>query len=197
MQSSKFEPRIEVSGDCIGAIIDGFRQYPTVAMKYLAKFGLVKSGASNISDLDRSAWYPLDAWLQAYEGIGNEVGSNSMYSIGRRIPQNAQFPPHVSDIHTAIQSIDVAYHMNHRKAGVVMFNPETGAMLEGIGHYRYEQREERQIVCVCENPYPCDFDRGLVSAMAQRFEEFSRTTHDESSPCRKKGAPSCTYVVTW
>jgi len=196
-QAKAIEPKIEVSGDCIGAILDGFRQYPTVAMKYLARFGLVKAEGMKASDLDRNAWYPLDAWLSAYRGIGEEVGGNSMYSIGRRIPQNAQFPPHVTDVHSAIQSIDVAYHMNHRKSGVVMFNPQSGQMLEGIGHYRYERRGDREIACICENPYPCDFDRGLVSAMAQRFEEFSRTVHDDAAPCRKKGGASCTYTVTW
>ena len=197
MQYKVFEPGVEVSGASLGAIVEGFKKYPTVAMKYLTKYGLVKASAGK-QEVDRSGWYPLEDWLAAYEGIANEIGVNSLYGIGKSIPENATFPPQVNDIHSAIASIDVAYHMNHRKNGVVMFNPENGQMLEGIGHYKYQPVEnENRIVCVCENPYPCDFDRGLVTAMAARFQPLSRTAHDNEAPCRKNGADSCTYVVWW
>jgi hypothetical protein len=198
MQFKVFEPGIEVSGASLGAVVDGFRKYPTVATKYLTRHGLVKSVAGKASDIDRDGWYRLEDWLAAYEGIANEVGWNSLFGIGKSIPENAPFPPHVNDIHSGLGSIDVAYHMNHRKNGTVMFNPETGQKLEGIGHYGYEPVSgDNRIICVCENPYPCDFDRGLVTAMATRFEPLARTVHDNEAPCRKKGADSCTYVVMW
>jgi len=197
MQFKSFEPGIEVRGDCIAAFVDGFRQYPTVATKYLSKHNLLKKEPGKAPELDRAGWYQLDHWLAAFKGITDDVGINSVFSVGKSLPKNAVFPPHVKDIHTAIQSINVAYHMNHRKGGVVMFDPETGAMLTGIGSYSYEQKGERTIVCVCENPYPCDLDRGLVSSMAARFEVFAKTVHDEKAPCRKQGAESCTFIVTW
>jgi hypothetical protein len=198
MQFKVFEPGIEVSGASLGAIIDGFKKYPTVAMKYLTKYGLVKTVAGKPAEIDRGGWYSLETWLAAYEGIANEVGPNSLFGIGKSIPENATFPPHVVDIHSAIASIDVAFHMNHRKNGVVMFNPENGSMLEGIGHYAVQPSEkENRIICVCENPYPCDFDRGIITAMANRFEPLARTAHDNEAPCRKNGADSCTYVVMW
>lgn len=198
MQFRPFEAGIEVSGDSLGAIVDGFKNYPTVAMKYLSKFGLVKSEPDKAPVIDRQGWYPLDKWLLAYEGIANEIGYNSLYTIGRKIPENAQFPPHINDIYSAVGSIDVAYHLNHRKNGSVMFDMQTGMMLEGIGHYKSEPVSgENRIICVCENPYPCDFDRGIVSAMAARFEPGSKTVHDNDAPCRKKGADSCTYIVWW
>ena len=198
MQFKAFEPGIEVSGASLGAIVDGFRKYPTVAMKYLGRFGLVKNVAGKQAEIDRGGWYPLESWLAAYEGIAKEVGVNSLYSIGKGIPEAAVFPPEVNDIYSCLASIDVVYHLNHRKAGRPMFNPETGEMTEGIGHYKYQPvPNEKRIVFVGENPYPCDFDRGLVSAMAARFEAQSSTTHDNDAPCRKKGADSCTYVVRW
>jgi hypothetical protein len=198
MQFKVFEPGIEVSGASLGAIVDGFRKYPTVAMKYLTKHGLTKNLPGKQSEIDRNGWYSLEDFLAAYEGIANEVGTNSLYGIGRSIPENATFPPHVKDVYSAIGSIDVAYHMNHRKNGAVMFNPETGQMLEGIGHYRMEPIEnEKRIICICENPYPCDFDRGIISSMANRFEPLARTAHDNDAPCRKSGGDSCTYVVMW
>lgn len=198
MQFRPFEDGIEVSGDSLGAIVDGFKNYPSVAMKCLSKFGLVKSEPGKPPVVDRSGWYPLKDWLLAYEGIANEIGYNSLYGIGRSIPENAVFPPHINDVFSAVSSIDVAYHLNHRKDGAVMFDMQTGMMLEGIGHYKAEGfPDENRIVCVCENPYPCDFDRGIISAMASRFEPGSKTVHDNDAPCRKKGADSCTYIVWW
>jgi hypothetical protein len=198
MQFKPFEAGIEVSGECIGSMVDGFKKYPTVALKYMSKHGLVKPTGPNAGEVDRSAWFPLESWLAAYEAISGEIGLNSLYACGRSIPENAVFPPNVTDVVSAISSIEVAYHMNHRKGGVVMFNPETGKFLEGIGHYRVEALpEEHRIVVQCENPYPCDFDRGIVAAMANRFEPEAKTVHDMDRPCRKKGADSCTYVVFW
>jgi hypothetical protein len=198
MQFKVLEPGIEVSGDCLGSMVDGFKKYPSVAAKYLTKHGLLKTVAGKTGEVDRSAWYPLESWLAAYEGIAKEVGPNSLYACGRSIPENAVFPPFVTDIYSGIASIEIAYHMNHRKNGTVMFNPETGQKLEGIGHYQSQPVEgERRIVCVCENPYPCDFDRGIVAAMANRFEASARTVHDNGAPCRKKGAESCTYAILW
>jgi hypothetical protein len=198
MQFKAFEPGIEVSGDALGAIVEGFRKYPTIIMKYLLKYGFIKNPEGKLSDLDRSAWYPQQSWLAAFEGITNEIGVNSLYAIGRSIPENAIFPPNVNDIYSGIASLDAAFHMNHRKGGQVMFNPQTGVMLEGIGHYGFQPVEgENRIISVCENPYACDFDRGIIAAMAGRFVAEAKTVHDAEAPCRKKGADSCTYVVWW
>ena len=45
--------------------------------------------------------------------------------------------------------------------------------------------------------YPCDFDRGIITALASRFERASRVTHDDSAPCRKNGADSCKFIIAW
>ena len=80
---------------------------------------------------------------------------------------------------------------------MVMFDPATGMMLEGIGHYTAQPAGDRKIVCIAENPYPCDFDRGLITAMAARFERGARVIHDDTAPCRKKGADSCKFLISW
>jgi hypothetical protein len=198
MQYEQCEPGIEVNGESLGATIDAFRQYPTIVTKYLLKFGLVKEVNGKAEAIDRSAWYPLDKWLACYHAIAKDVGLNSLYTIGKKIPENATFPAHINDIRSALSTLNIAYHLNHRKNGVPMFNPETGATLDGIGNVRCELSDnERRAVLVFENPYPCEFDRGLVSALANRFEPMAKTVHDNAAPCRKKGGPSCTYVVTW
>jgi hypothetical protein len=53
---------------------------------------------------------------------------------------------------------------------------------------------------VCANPYPCDFDRGIVEAMAGRFRPQGSVPvvrHDGAQPCRKTGGESCTYLIRW
>lgn len=82
--------------------------------------------------------------------------------------------------------------------GEPMFNPASGAMAEGIGHYGYEHvAGQNKLVSVCENPYPCAFDLGILTVMAERFESSARVAHDGAQPCRKRGANSCTYSITW
>jgi hypothetical protein len=198
MRYDQCEPGIEVSGESLGATVDAFKQYPSIVTKYLALHGVLKTVNGKQETIDRSAWYPLDKWLAAYQAIAKDVGVNSLYTIGKKIPENAVMPPHINDLKMALTTLDAYYHFVHRKNGAIMFDPATGVMLEGIGHARCEYSDEqRKALIIMETPYPCEFDRGLVTALAARFEPMTKTVHDNDSPCRKKGGPSCTYVVTW
>lgn len=198
MQFVPFEEGIEVNGQTVWAIVDGFRAFSVLASTFLLKEGIGSQDKNGLAVVDPKAWYQQRAWLRAFEKISSQLGDAVLLEIGRAIPRNAQFPPSVRDIDSAIQSIDVAYHLNHRKRGQVMFNEATGRKLEGIGHYGYQRVPgQNRIISVCENPYPCAFDRGILSAMATRFEPTALTVHDDSKPCRKNGGASCTYIISW
>ncbi|HKU40731.1 MAG TPA: hypothetical protein VJR89_21370 [Polyangiales bacterium] len=197
MQFKVFESGIENSGESVGAIVDGFKKFPTIAQKYMCKYGFLKPNQT-LADLDRTRWYSEESWLQAFEAISNEVGLNSLYGVGKAMIENAVLPPQICDVPSALGSLDVAYHMNHRKKGVIMFDPQTGMMLEGIGHFvATVDAAEKRVVVVSNTPYPCDFERGIVGGFASRFDPNARTVHDSNAPCRKKGAESCTYVTWW
>lgn len=187
----------EVRGDSIGAVLDGFRQYPIVAIKHLVKCGLVSEGATSPSELLRDTWYSLERWLSAHHGIAQEIGYSSLYTIGKQIPANAPFPDAKGDVVSALKSINIAYHLNHRKDGEVMYNSESGRLIDGIGSYRCENSGPREIFCTCDNPYPCDLDLGLIEAIATRVEPLAATEHHPERGCRKQGAKACTYVVSW
>lgn len=168
--------------------------------------GEVRSGSDAAGHksivIDRHRWYSQQRWLDAFADISQALGGGLMFKIGCQVPSFAPFPPQGSDdastIHEGLRALDVAYHMNHRRAGKVMYNTETGAMLEGIGHYILrESSDDRHIVMCCENPYPCDFDRGILHTIASHFEPSAETTHDRTLGCRKHGADSCTYNITW
>lgn len=198
MQFVSFEPGIEVNGQTVYSIFDGFATFKTIAGDILESEGIGTMSKEEGFLLDSAAWYPQDNWLRAFQRVAEKLGDPVLFSIGRKIPENAIFPPWVIDIDSAIRSIDVAYHLNHRKNGTVMFDPQTGTMLEGIGHYGYQRTEgKNEIISVCENPYPCHFDRGILTTMALRFQPAARIRHDDTRSCRNKGGQSCTYVVVW
>lgn len=120
-----------------------------------------------------------------------------MLSIGKKIPENALWPPGVTDISSAIPSIDAAYHMNHRCDGVSMFDPETNTMMEGIGHYLCERVSKRKIVATSDTPYPCEFDRGIYLGLGRRFEPTLEVELIDVETSRRRGGVLSRYVLTW
>jgi hypothetical protein len=75
---------------------------------------------------------------------------------------------------------------------------ETNTMREGIGHYGCEPVPgKNEIVSVCDNPYPCAFNRGILTEMAFKFKPEAKIIHDDSQACLKNGADSCTFRIFW
>jgi hypothetical protein len=173
-----YDTKVEVNGETVLSVVDGMGAFKDRALKILADCGIPNPAPGQ--------WYPQQSWLNAFKKISDTIGPNTLYSIGVRIPENAKFPPQIDTVDKALTAIDMAYHMNHR-------NGE-------IGHYNFEKLGENSARVVCPNPYPCDFDRGIVEAMARKFKPAGRVLvvdHDEKAPCRKKGGDSCTYNVSW
>ncbi|MCP3103568.1 hypothetical protein LZ198_32260 [Myxococcus sp. K15C18031901] len=198
-QSSQFpiEPGVTVTGASVYSIVEAIQSF-SVLVDALLDVMKVVPRADGTRTIDQSHWYPIEDYLLAYKKIDTLLGGRGLEKVGSMIPKNAVFPPNVADIHAALGSIDVAFHMNHRKHGKEMFNPATGEMVEGIGHYSYTPTAgKKEGVLVAANPYPCRFDQGLIKGMAQRFAPDAAVTHDPAHGCRQKGGGSCTYVITW
>lgn len=197
MQQWTFEPGIEFSGGMLEAIVDAFKLFPSVAYKRLLNHGIGKLQGKDVV-IDRQAWYPIESWLAAFDGFATSVGPRALHQIGQNVPKHAALPPGINDVHGSLASVNIGYHMNHRKKGKVMFDPATGQTTPGIGNYGYTPvAGERKIISVCENPYPCDFDRGILTGFTQRFEKLGRVAHDDRASCRRTGGNSCTYIITW
>ena len=169
-----------VNGQTVLSVVDGLGAHKRRALEILAENGIV--------DPVPGGWYLQQAWLNAFRTIGETLGASTLYSIGFKIPENADFPPAIETLGDAMESLDVAYHMNHRGGK--------------IGHYKPERIGKKEARMVCNNPYPCDFDRGIIASLAQRFQPHGHdhnasVRHDDDLPCRQKGADSCTYIVKW
>jgi hypothetical protein len=198
MQNHIEAGQVQVLGANLQIVIDGFRSFTVLANNILIEEGLGTDDGTGTVRFEAGNWYSLQHWLKTLKRIGNEFGHFLLYQSGMTTPKNAVFPPTVKDIHSALQCIDVAYHMNHALQGEAMFSPNTGEMREGIGHYRYTNLPGKKLITIeSSTPYPCDFDQGIIIAMAQRFETGARLTHDVSKPCRKNGGACCTYHIAW
>lgn len=189
---------IEVSGNALASLVEGFGVFRTLALKHLDEHGLSLRLTGKDPSIDITRWYPMKNCLEAFKEIVARVGPTVMFEIGLSVPKNAKFPPSIRDVDAAIQSLDVAYHMNHRKNGKPMFDSRTGQKIEGIGHYGYRRvPDELAIVSECDNPYPCAMDLGVLTAMARKFEPRSIVEHVEAGPCRSKGGTRCAYRISW
>ncbi|WP_394826884.1 hypothetical protein [Pendulispora albinea] len=193
------EPGLEVNGyDAVANVISAFRLIPEIAFRIFCKHGLGRMDRDGKFVPDPRPWWPMENYLAALFDISEAVGPSKTLAIGKRIPENAALPANMHGIHSLFEAIDVAYHLNHRKNGKLMFDVATGRMTEGIGHYIYEPHpDENRITIVCENPYPCDVDRGILLGFALRFEPHAFVEHVRPASCRKKGAAKCVYSITW
>jgi hypothetical protein len=170
--------KVEVNGETIYSVVDGMGAFTASANKILSDNG--------INNPEPGKWYNQQAWLNSFKQIAEKVGKITLFNIGLKIPENAIFPPEIDNIHKALASIDVAYHMNHRGGE--------------IGYYKYEQTGEYSGIVTCNNPYPDEFDKGIITAMCRKFV----TNHvlinvfiDQAKPIRSKGDDSTTYKVSW
>ncbi|MFP4091793.1 MAG: hypothetical protein ACLFUB_19100 [Cyclobacteriaceae bacterium] len=180
-QYVSFAKGVEVNGQTILSFVNALPIYKSNMLDILIKHG--------IKDLEADNWYPQQAWLDAFKEIGEKYGSNTLFAIGKAIPENAKFPPEIKGLENALSAIDMAYHMNHRKGE--------------IGYYKLIEFNSKLRIALmeCKNPYPSDFDKGIIATMSRRFKPndaiVTNVELDRDKPSRLNGANSCTYKISW
>ena len=67
------------------------------------------------------------------------------------------------------------------------------------GKYEYIKTGKNQAKVICTNPYPDEFDMGLLLGIVAKFMPGKGVNIDidETLPTRSKGADSTTYLITW
>lgn len=192
-QFMAINPGVEVSGSTVLSFMNSMEQGRETRKKILKNHGI---------DPDPKVWYKQQAWLNAYKEVYDSLGQMNLFLIGKAVIKNAEFPP-MKNLEEALHSINIAYHMNHRLNGKIMFNPEDGSFTPGIGHYKLEQYDakQRKAVVVCRNPYPSKFDEGILTQLARTFKPqdsvSQKITLDETRETRRNGGSSCTFLIQW
>ena len=154
-----------------------------------------RKGADGLLSVDLESWYPLDAFLRAFARADQRIGDALVRQIGVEVMTRLAWPPGMKDIPTLARFLDMGYHAHHRRNGLVMGDPATGRIMEGIGHYRGRLRSDGAAEFEIDVPYPCAFDKGILFGALRRMQIVGAIIHDETHPCRKRGSPSCIYVV--
>ncbi len=176
-----FAENVEVNGQTLLSFVNALPAFKATMVSILANHGLI--------DVQPESWYSQKNWLKAFREIGEKYGANTLFAIGKVIPENAKFPPTIDNLEKALSAIDVAYHMNHRNGEIgyykiISFNPNL-----------------RIAIMECKNPYPSSFDRGIIMTMARKFKPkdsiIVNVEVDNNLPSRLNGADSCTYKISW
>lgn len=171
-------PKVEVNGETIYSIVDGMGVFKNKALKILAENG--------IENPLPGQWYSQQDWLNSFKTISENVGDLTLFNIGIKIPENANFPSEIENVHKALSSIDVAFQMNHKGGS--------------IGYYKYHKTGEDSAVIVCDNPYPDEFDKGIITAMCRKFANNTtkiKVQIDKTKETRANGGDSTTYIISW
>ncbi|MCG8455307.1 MAG: DUF2378 family protein [Holophagales bacterium] len=177
MNRFKVAPEVEVTGAVVLAVVDVMGAFGSVARRILAENG--------IADPLPDRWYPLRSWLASFDTIVKDVGPNTLHMIGRHVAATAPVPPHVNTPELALITLDDAYHSQHKGGDV--------------GHFHYIPSGERSGTMVSSTPYPSDFDRGVIMALAERLapERYADVRLDASAESRKDGGETCTFLISW
>lgn len=176
-----FDVNVEVNGQTASAIIEAVTLGKEHRIAVLAKHGIVNPRAD--------VWYLQKKWLMAFEEIASTIGQSTLFNIGKAIPETAKFPPEIDTLEKALHAIDMAYKMNHRGGE--------------IGYYKVLSfdSKQRQAIMECKNPYPSEFDRGIIMAMLRKFRPKDSIRYDVvldlSKPTRLNGSDACSYTITW
>ena len=171
------DPKIEVRGAVVLAVVDVMGAFRSVALEILRKNGILEPKPF--------AWYNLKHWLSSFDTIVKDVGPNTLHQIGRQVAGTAPIPPQISSLQQAFAELDNAYYSVHRGGD--------------IGHYHYLSTDKRAGTMISTTVYPTDFDRGILTALAQRFEPDSLVDIqlDPGSETRLDGGESCTFLIRW
>lgn len=174
------DPELKVSNGVVNAFLAAFGPYKSRGQKVLSRHFGVETLSS-----DPAAWYPLAKFFEGMRELQDQMGQDFLFKVGSFIFGNAAFPPGIDSVEKALASIDQAYKMNHDERAK-----------QHIGSYRWVPDGDRQGRMVVDVPYPCSFDLGIVTSIAQRFQPGAKVRHDDGH-CRQKGGDSCTYLVGW
>ena len=172
--SSRFAPDATVSGGNILSMLAAMGPFRKRGEQILQEHG--------IFEVTPDGWYPLAAYVRALRAIGEKMGPNTLFQVGRQIPNHVPLPPGLDTFEKVLASFGIAFDMNHRGA-------QPGAIT-------FEMKNPRVATIVTGTPYPCDFDRGVIAGFFQHLLRLRpQVDAVAGAPCKARGGETCTYEV--
>ena len=166
---------VKINGKAIEPILKAFMN------EQLAK-SIIEQGLET-TDFDVNKKYPAENYIKSLNIIEERMGAAVLKKVGKLMMESAKWPPNVTDLESGLQSIDAAYRMNHF--------PNTPAK---IGSYVYSKIKEGEYEILCDNPYPCGLDLGIITGVATAFSKKAYVSH-KAGTCRNKGENKCIYTI--
>ena len=176
----EIDARYRVNRPAIVSFVAAFGAYRIRGEKIICRH----LGVDNLAAADETV-YSMRAYLAAMEELQEQFGQEFMKTLGLSVSENSVFPPETNTVLKVMEVFNIAYYLNHPDV-------PTGA----IGGYHWKPTSDREGVMVCDGPYPCAGDAGLIEGMVKKFGPETKVTH-EPGLCRHDGGDSCRYSVTW
>lgn len=163
--------QIEILGAAIIPVLKGI-PVSSVSSKLLQEYHLENPVADQ--------YYNQQQYLDLLKKI-NTYMDMVLFGIGQNIFLEAVFPPDIDTFEKVFLGLDQAYHLNHRGGE--------------IGHYNTQKIDEQSYLADCDNPYPCNFDQGIIQGIAKYFNQRILIEH-QTEACRMKGDEHCIYEIS-
>ena len=96
---------VRINGQTINSI-----KKTLLSEKLATKFIVDAVGEEVVDDI----YYPAEGFLNALNAIGEQMNIIILKKVGTKIIESAQWPSDVDSFESAMQSISVAYKLNHR-----------------------------------------------------------------------------------
>jgi hypothetical protein len=174
-------PNLEIMGGMIASIWSAFPDSVQNAIRGI----LLKHGVSEVNPHD---WYLLQPVLDALRVIEERFGYQILSQVGQEAASRAPIPSEIRTFKECMTALNAIIQKMHRHGSPGGYDIQEEI---GSGFIRYK--------VTASTPFPCSLTRGYLEAFAKRFAHEKAeilTRHDENLPCRRKGAETCTYVIS-
>src|SRR3712207_9419414 len=64
---------------------------------------------SGIGEVSAEGWYPLEAYVRSLRAINEKMGPNTLFQIGRQIPNHVPLPPGLDTFEKVLASFGIAF----------------------------------------------------------------------------------------